>query len=338
MILSKNERVKTTKKAGEYTVEYDSRNHLEVIFQKHGSVWPHVWKHCLVNVLITLWSHYYLHDKLNDWGFKMTGKGHSLMAVVVSFLVVTRVNLALAQYKEARTNLSNMLTATRDLVAATAIHTKDDQTLPAKEWRNQIAYYSCLLLRLAMAASDYNSEQIAPWNVPELHGDIKEELLRHNQIMRYSKWAHAKRTERDEVYRVPVTMCHHLRIALTDSKKCLQNDYSGLSMSRFNGILDQFNHAYCAQKRIYVTPPPFPMVQMSRTVTFIWVYFLPFALVMDESSVLAHCVIVFVVTFAFIGLEAVAIEVDDPFGHDGKSFLVASIRILPINGIARFAI
>lgn len=41
------------------------------------------------------------------------------MAIVVSFLVVTRVNLALAQYREARGNLSTMLTATRDLVSAT---------------------------------------------------------------------------------------------------------------------------------------------------------------------------------------------------------------------------
>jgi hypothetical protein len=29
----------------------------------------------------------------------------------------------------------------------------------------------------------------------------------------------------------------------------------------------------------------------------------------DESSILAHCFIVFFVTFAFIGLELVAIEV-----------------------------
>ena len=75
MLRSKNEAIKNSKKAGEYTVEYNSRNHLEVIFQKHGSVWPHVWKHCVVNVLITLWVQYYLHEKLNDWGFKMTGKG-----------------------------------------------------------------------------------------------------------------------------------------------------------------------------------------------------------------------------------------------------------------------
>jgi predicted membrane chloride channel (bestrophin family) len=45
--------------------------------------------------------------------------GHALLAIVVSFLVVTRVNLALAQYKEARGNLSKMLTSTRDIVSAT---------------------------------------------------------------------------------------------------------------------------------------------------------------------------------------------------------------------------
>ena len=41
------------------------------------------------------------------------------MAIMVSFLLVQRVNLALAHYHEARENLSGMLKFTRDLVAAT---------------------------------------------------------------------------------------------------------------------------------------------------------------------------------------------------------------------------
>lgn len=78
---------------------------------------------------------------------------HALMAIVVSFFVVARVNTALAQYKQARLKLSGMFTVTRDLVAVRAIHTKDDKTQGAKEWRNRIAYYSCLLLRLAISKS-----------------------------------------------------------------------------------------------------------------------------------------------------------------------------------------
>eukprot|EP00956_Cyclotella_meneghiniana_P043737 scaffold285410_cov66-Cyclotella_meneghiniana.AAC.1 len=206
------------KKKGEYTIEYDSRDHWNLIFSMRGSVWPHVFKLCVFNLLWTLFCEFVIKAKYEE-PFNMTGKGHALMAIMVSFLLVQRVNLALAHYHEARENLSGMLKFTRDLVAATAIHTKDDQTQSAKEWRNLIAYYTCLMLRLMMAASDYKSEGIEPWKIPELHGDIKEELLKHNQITGYTgKFAHEKRTEKEEVYRVPVTMCHFLRIALVDNK------------------------------------------------------------------------------------------------------------------------
>ena len=39
------------------------------------------------------------------------------MTIMVSFLLVQRVNLALAHYNEARANLGGMLRSTRDLVA-----------------------------------------------------------------------------------------------------------------------------------------------------------------------------------------------------------------------------
>ena len=38
----------------------------------------------------------------------------------------------------------------------------------------------------------------------------------------------------------------------------------------------------------------------------------------DGSSIFAHCLVVFFLTFAFIGLEYVAMEVDDPFGDDAN--------------------
>lgn len=60
------------------------------------------------------------------------------------------------------------------------------------------------------------------------------------------------------------------------------------------------------------------MVQMSRTVTFVWVFLVPVVLMSDGSSIFAHCVVVFFLTFAFIGLEYVAMEIDDPFGDDAN--------------------
>ena len=72
-------------------------------------------------------------------------------------------------------------------------------------------------------------------------GYIKEQLLENNQITSVSsKWAHAKRTEHEDVYRVPYTMSHHLRIALMNNTKYLERDIcTGLATGRFHGIVDQ---------------------------------------------------------------------------------------------------
>ena len=53
---------------------------------------------------------------------------------------------------------------------------------------------------------------------------------------------------------------------------------------------------------------------------FLYVFTVPFVLLGDQSSILAHCFIVFVLTYGFVGLETVAIELDDPFGDDANDF------------------
>ena len=68
------------------------------------------------------------------------------------------------------------------------------------------------------------------------------------------------------------------------------------------------------------TPIPFPLVQMSRTFLFAYVFTVPFALLSDKSSIVAHCCEVFILTFGFVGLELVAIELDNPFGNDENDF------------------
>ena len=68
------------------------------------------------------------------------------------------------------------------------------------------------------------------------------------------------------------------------------------------------------------TPFPFPLVQMTRTFMFFYVFTVPFALLSDPSIPVAHCITIFVLTFGFMGLEYVAIELDNPFGEDDNDF------------------
>lgn len=67
-------------------------------------------------------------------------------------------------------------------------------------------------------------------------------------------------------------------------------------------------------------PFPFPLVQMARTVLFFYVFTVPFALVEDVSKPIAHLVVIFFLTYGFMGIEYVSIELENPFGNDANDF------------------
>lgn len=63
------------------------------------------------------------------------------------------------------------------------------------------------------------------------------------------------------------------------------------------------------------------MIQMARTILFIYVFTVPFVLLSDtESGLAAQCAMIFVFTYGFVGLEFIAIELDNPFGTDQNDF------------------
>merc|ERR1712127_997824 len=82
-----------------------------------------------------------------------------------------------------------------------------------------------------------------------------------------------------------------------------------------------------------LTPFPFPITQMARTILFFWVSTLPFALCHDDYPVLGVCVLVFVISFGFIGLELVSMEMTDPFGIDANDFDQNQIAMLVFQDI-----
>jgi predicted membrane chloride channel (bestrophin family) len=59
---------------------------------------------------------------------------------------------------------------------------------------------------------------------------------------------------------------------------------------------------------------------MARTFLFFYVYTVPFALLSDKSNQIVHCIEIFVLTYGFMGLETVSIELDNPFGDDDNDF------------------
>jgi predicted membrane chloride channel (bestrophin family) len=70
------------------------------------------------------------------------------------------------------------------------------------------------------------------------------------------------------------------------------------------------------------TPLPFPLIQMTRTIVLFYVFSVPFVLLNDATAdlLIEHCIVVFLITYACMGLEILSIELDDPFGNDKNTF------------------
>ena len=91
---------------------YDTRNHCSILFQCYGSVFPRVISFCITNVVIMILAK--LITDAYEWdALQVSNIGHSFISLIVSFLLVSRVNTSLGRYNEARSYLGQMYRETR---------------------------------------------------------------------------------------------------------------------------------------------------------------------------------------------------------------------------------
>lgn len=310
-------------------VTYDSSSHVSVLFQMHGSVWPSVLPFCLVNVLIT---YLVVVAKINGVDLTFPADGHTFMAIMVSFLIVTRAQITYNRFMEARGHLSDVFRSCRELIHHTAVLTMQDKCRGAKQWRQDVSFRTILLLRVTIAALEFNTTQVNTWDV------IPEQMRGQLELFvsggaggddngtgfqdRMMKWAHGARTLSDENFRAPIVLAYNLRAEIMKQRngQYLKIDMHPNEELKLLGFVSDFVSAFHGLKKLITTPFPFPLVQMARTFLFFWIFTLPFALVREISEPVQAMLIVFFTTYGFIGLEYVSMELDDPFGDDPNDF------------------
>lgn len=64
---------------------------------------------------------------------------------------------------------------------------------------------------------------------------------------------------------------------------------------------------------------------MTRTFLIIWVFTLPMALANDIDKLTPLIFVIFFLTYGFVGLELICIEMDDPYGDDPNDFNVQAL-------------
>jgi predicted membrane chloride channel (bestrophin family) len=298
-------------------INYYTKTYWQILTQTYGSAWPKVLPYCLVNVTISAVAQYLLVKK--GINLDLSNVSHGMMNMLVAFLLVTRISISVSRYNDCRAELGKMMREIREMLQYMVILTRQMQEPDDKAWRNETTYRAICLLQSSMAVLDYPSLQVPAWKIPELD-DKEQEKAKESLEYEFGldKEGH---TEYDASMRVPPLMAFQLRWCLDTSEERLSAQMNTFrAQNSLYKSVDDFMGAYYAITKLTTTQLPFPLVQMTRTFLLFYIFTVPLALLSDVSSPYMHLVVIFFLTFGYIGLEVVSVELDDPFGDDPNDF------------------
>lgn len=260
-------------------VDYASlKDHWLILFQMRGSVWFQVIPYCIVNVLLA-WVVQWCNS--NHFALSFSPSGHALMSLIVSFLVVQKVNLAFDRYMQARTFLGHALSMCREINQGSILFAEGKD---AETWRGEM---KDLILHLLSSTIHVikDHEKSLRLTKGECHGLDKEDPMTYVMLLRSKIYS-----ERSGV------------------------EFQLLEKMRMLDFVHSFVKHYSDLVKLASTPLPFPMVQMARTCLFLWVFSLPLVLVGVFNELFSVLIFIFFLTYGFIGLELVAMQLLTPFG------------------------
>lgn len=312
-------------------VTYESGDHMAILFQMHGSVWLKV----LPYSMVTLFLAFIIKVAKVRFGINLTfnDQGHMFMSTMVSVLMVTRSRIAYSRYMSARGFLSAVVRSCRELVQYLVTFTRYDSTQAAINWRGQVSACTVDLLFELVDVLQMNDKL----TLHEMQSLFHAERRRNGngQLLTVEDSTNINNNINDSPrdwwlkhQRNPLSMAIHLRSAIASHVKYLSRPLEANQELRLLSCTSDFVSAYHGLVKLITTPFPFPLVQMTRTSLFVWVFTLPFALMSNRVGFFAYP-LTFFLTYGFIGLEVVSIELDDPFGNDANDInVMALVRVV----------
>ncbi len=217
-----------------------------------------------------------------DVDFSFSDRGHTFMSMMVSFLMVTRSNIAYSRYMEARMELAHAMTACRELISYATTFTRYDTSQGANHWRVDLAKRTIKLLLAMVSVLEYQSTGNHVWKIPALSLEEKKAIRS------------AVGTSNE---RAPMVLSMFVRSTIAANVEYLEKPMHPVKELRLYNLVSDFVTAYHELMKLVTTPFPFPLVQMTRTFLFIWIFTLPWVLVNDLHKISALVFTVFFITY-----------------------------------------
>ncbi|MBL0330384.1 MAG: hypothetical protein IPP64_13410 [Bacteroidetes bacterium] len=264
---------------------YNPKDWSKLIFHFHKSDSFRMLLPAMIALAIYASALCYLDVELKIIKLRSTTVLHSLLGFVLSLLLVFRTNTAYDRWWEGRKLWGDLMNNSRNLML------KLNAFIPAEN-KELKSNFRILISNYAFALKEH------------LRGGFKSEQLEEHSNLTLK--------ELSECNHIPNRIAQQLYYEI--EKLYQQKIISEEKLIVLNEELRSFTNIVGACERIKTTPIPFSYSTFIKRVILIYTITLPLGLVDDFKW--ATIPMVLFVFYAFAGLELIAEEIEDPFGHE----------------------
>ncbi|WP_416000060.1 bestrophin family protein [Citrobacter portucalensis] len=265
---------------------------LRLIFVWHGSVLSKIFSRLLLNFLLSI-AVIIMLPWYTMLGIKFTLAPFSILGVAIAIFLGFRNNACYSRYVEARHLWGQLMIASRSLLREVKTTLPDDAEL-GQFVRLQIAFAHCLRMTLrrnpqAEPLAKYLSEK-------DLQTVFAAQSPANRILLLMGEWLAVRRRE---------------------------GQLSDILFHSLNNRLNDMSAVLAGCERIANTPVPFAYTLILHRTVYLFCIMLPFALVVDLHYMTPFISVL--ISYTFISLDALAEELEDPFGTENNDLPLDAI-------------
>lgn len=262
------------------------------IFVWHGSVLSKVFSRLLLNFLLSI-AVILMLPWYASLGIKLTVAPFSILGVAIAIFLGFRNNACYARFVEARQLWGQLMIAARSLLREVK-NTLPGDVQPAEFVRLQIAFAHSLRMTLRHLPQQ---ETLAPLiSARDLPGVLAAHSPANRILLLMGEW-----------------LAVHRR----------SGGLSDILFHSLNNRLNNMSAVLAGCERIANTPIPFAYTLILHRTVYMFCILLPFALVVDLHSMTPFISVL--ISYTFISLDALAEELEDPFGLENNDLPLDAI-------------
>ena len=310
-----------------------------VIFRLEGNIMFAVLPLCILNCLLLALVGYFR----EKYKFALDPEGHGFLTLLVSFLVISKVNLAYDRYKAVRRYAGLGSTALRELIqmaiAVTNRAADNEDNIDSdhaierekelRHWRLECVEKVTDILDASVCVLQDRSLA----NHFAYNRALKTPPVTNNSKIKHGVSDSEAFVDEETFVSDPLTLIQSMRLHIYCTPGL---GFELLERVHLVNKLQEYTSCYTHLLGMASTPLPFPLVQMGRAFLLIWTFSMPLVLLDGPfTDMWGAMAFLFFLTYGFIGLELVSIKLSDPFGKSRDDIPISGLRDAAILGIEK---